>query len=270
MTDAPRRTHPWLKTLKLLPTYGWLSLLRTSEFKFNFYSYIFLYGSQIAFYVFFWQQVSPDPRGGWSAEACMLLIGFGLISTSLQELIWSTGMVDQMILNGDLMVVLVRPENSFFGLVLRRFALMALFPASMGLALVIWVISTQDSMSWSGLLPALLTCTLGSVCLRCLLLTINSLGFTFGRVTSLKSVVFSSKEFARYPMDILGPWATTFLCSLFPVLLASNWSAQMVFRMEGLEILTTLALAFAIAVAWFLFTAWFWTRGLRKYEAQSL
>ena len=270
MTRVSKTTPPWLKTLKLLPTYGWLSMLRTSEFKFNFYSYLFLYGSQVAFYVFFWQQVAPEPRGGWSAEACILLIGFGMICTSLQELIWSTGMIDQMILSGDLMVVLVRPENSFFGLVFRRFALMALFPAFIGLGLVVWIMSSNDGMSWMGLLPALITCTLGGVCLRCLLLSINSLGFSYGRVTALKGIVFSTKEYARYPMDILGPWVTSLLCTIYPVLLSSNWSAQMIFRLNESEIITTLILAFLITIVWVVFTCWFWTRGLRHYEAQSL
>lgn len=245
-------------------------MLRTSEFKFNFYSYLFLYGSQVAFYVFFWQQVAREPKGGWSVEACILLIGFGMICTSLQELIWSTGMIDQMILNGDLMVVLVRPENSFFGLVLRRFALMALFPALIGLGLVIWVMMSHDGMMWEGLLPALITCTLGAVCLRCLLLSINSLGFVYGRVTALKGIVFSSKEFARYPLDILGPWVTSILCTVYPVLLASNWSAQMIFRFDRAETYLALGVATVITICWFLMTSWFWTRGLRRYEAQSL
>jgi ABC-2 type transport system permease protein len=263
-------TSMFLKTIRLIPCYFWLSLLRSSEFKFSFYSYIFLYGSQILFYVFFWNAVPPPKGSGWSTEACVLLTGFGTINVSLQELVWATGMLDQMILRGDLSVVLVRPENSYFGLVLRRMGAMALLPASMGLALVLTTLIKTDSLYLWTLAAALTCCLMGSVAMRAVLLVVNTLGFRFGKVTALKSFVYSSRDFSRYPIDILPTVSRTFLCTVFPVMMMSNWpvliSQSHDPRWVGLILLTGMA----ITGLWIWFCSWFWRRGLRHYEGQSL
>jgi ABC-2 type transport system permease protein len=259
-----------IKTLRLIPCYVWLSLLRSSEFKFSFYSYMFLYGSQIVFYVFFWQAVQPPVASGWSAEACVLLTGFGTLSVALQEIVWATGMIDQMILRGDLLVVLVRPENSYFGLVMRRMGAMALLPALMGLLLIVITLFKMDSFHILGLAAGLLCCVLGSVIMRSVLLFVNTLGFRYGKVTALKSLTFSSRDFSRYPIDILPSFVRLFFCTVFPVMVMSNWPALMAQSTDLRFIGLTLAAALGVTIFWVLFCAWFWRRGLRYYEGSSL
>ena len=267
--NGRRPQNIFIKTLRLLPWYFWLSILRSSEFKFSFYSYIFLYGSQIAFYIFFWQAVQPPISSGWSVEACILLTGFGTLSVSLQEIVWATGIIDQMLLRGDLLVVLVRPENSYFGLVLRHLGAMALLPATMGLILIFATLFKMDSLHGWGLAAALLCCSLGSVAMRCLLLVINTLGFRFGRVTALKSLALSSRDFSRYPLTLLPTWGSIFFCTAFPVMLMSTWPALMAQSTDPKYIIFTLGSALALTTAWVTFCAWFWRRGLRYFEGSS-
>jgi ABC-type uncharacterized transport system permease subunit len=265
-----KRSSPWLKTLRLIPCYAWLSLLRSSEFKFNFYAYLLMYGTQIVFYVFFWTAVSPPMGSGWSAEACMLLTGFGTLNIAIQEIVWATGMVDQLVLQGHLMVVLVRPENSYFGLVMRRMATMSLLPATMGLGLILWILSRHFTIQLLPLCCSLLCCLMASITFRAILLSVNTLGFRFGRVTALKGLVFSSRDLARFPLDILPFGLVSFLSSCFPVMMMTNWPAKMVQSSNWSYLAQSLLLAFFIMVLWVMLCAHLWKRGLRRHEAQSL
>jgi ABC-type uncharacterized transport system permease subunit len=264
------RSPSWLKTFRLIPCYFWLSLLRSSEFKFNFYSYMFMYGTQILFYMFFWTAVAPPPSSGWSTEACILLTGFGTLNVAIQEIVWATGMIDQMILTGDLTVVMVRPENSYFGLVMRRMAAMALLPASMGLGLIVYIMSVHFTLNLLPLFCSLLVCLLGSVTFRAMLLAVNTLAFRFGKVTAFKGMVLSGRDLARFPLDILPSFMVGLLSSVFPVMMMTNWPTLMVQSVEGAFLLKLLAFSVLITSAWVAFAAWFWKRGLRHYEGQSL
>ena len=253
-----------------MPAYIWLALKRTSEFKFSFYSYIFLYGTQMAFYLAFWSMVEPPSSLGWSTEACYLLTGFGMLCGALQELVWSTGIIDLMILRGELTLVLVRPESSYFGLVLRKLGIMALLPAFMGLGLIVVTLVLYYDWHLLNLFMALVCCTLASVTLRAMMLAVNTLGFRYGKVNSLKSALLGTRELARYPIDILPAWSTGLLCTLFPVLMISNWPASLLIRWDLMTGALVLALVLLVTVAWVGFTAWMWKRGLRHYEGLSL
>lgn len=270
-----RKTPAWKKTLVLIPCYFWLSLLRTSEFKFNFYSYLLMYGTQIVFYVFFWTAVAPPPASGWTAEACMLLTGFGTLNVAIQEIVWATGMVDQMVLQGHLMVVLVRPENSYFGLVMRRMAAMSLLPASMGLGLIFWVSWGTLDWEWWAFGASLFCCFMGSVTFRAILLAVNTLGFTWGKVSALKGLVLGGRDLARFPLDVLPGAAVALLSSLLPVMMMTNWPVQILLaENEGfagsVSVAHLLGLSIAICVFWVLLCVFMWKRGLRHHEAQSL
>jgi ABC-type uncharacterized transport system permease subunit len=232
-----------------------------------------MYGSQILFYLFFWTAVPPPAGSGWTTEACVLLTGFGTLNVAVQEIVWATGMVDQMVLKGDLMVVIVRPENSYFGLVMRRMAAMALLPASMGMALIIYTLLQQsggEPLPWFALSCSLLTCLMGSITFRAMLLGVNSLGFRFGRVTALKGLIFSSRDLARFPLDILPMGLVGLLSSLFPVMMMTNWPTLMLQSYGRAEVWLTLGLSFVIMCFWVVFVAYLWTKGLRRYEGQSL
>jgi ABC-type uncharacterized transport system permease subunit len=260
----------WSKTWRLLPTYFWLSLLRSSEFKFSFYSYIFLYGSQIVFYIFFWRAVAPPPSSGWSVEACIMLTGFGTMNIALQEIVWATGMVDQLIVSGELNVVLVRPENSYFGLVLRRLGAMAILPAMMGLVLVISTAITMDNVDFLNLLAACFCCLLGAICMRSVMLSVNSLGFTFGRITSLKSIVYSSRDFSRYPIDLLPTSLRVLMCTALPVLFMSNWPTLLAQGASNTVWTKIILITSTISAIWVWLCSKIWKAGLSRYEGQSL
>jgi ABC-type uncharacterized transport system permease subunit len=270
LSSSPPRLSSWRKVIKLLPDYFYLSIVRSSEFKFSFYSYLFLYITQIAFYITFWNLVKPPTIEGWSMEACFLLTGFATLNIALQEIIWATGMIDQMILQGDLTVVLVRPENSYFGLVLRRMGAMAVIPAFLGLLVVLITLIMYFEFHLLQLALACSLCVLGAVCMRALMLSVNSLGFKYGRVTALKSFVLSGRDLSRYPLSLLPSGLKTFLATLFPVLLVSNWPAKLFLLENVVDMLVLFVCALLVTVAWVSFAAYVWRRGLRSYEGQSL
>lgn len=270
LSCSQRPLPSWRKVLKLLPDYFYLSIVRSSEFKFSFYSYLFLYITQIIFYLVFWNLVKPPAIEGWSMEACFLLTGFATLNIALQEIIWATGMIDQMILQGDLMVVLVRPENSYFGLVLRRMGAMAVIPAFLGLMVVIMTLLLYFEFHLLQLALACTLCVMGSICMRALMLSVNSLGFKFGRVTALKSFVLSSRDLSRYPLSLLPNGLKTLLATLFPVLLVSNWPTKLFLLDHLSDMLLLFFIAFTVTLVWVLFAAYVWRRGLRIYEGQSL
>jgi len=260
----------WWKAILLLPDYIGLSIVRSSEFKFSFYSYLFLYVAQIAFYLFFWNLVNPPNIDGWSKEACFLLTGFATLNIALQELVWATGMIDQMILKGDLIVVLVRPENSYFGLVMRRMGAMAVIPATLGLSVVVVTLCFYYELHLLQLSLACVICIFGAICMRALMLCVNTLGFKFGRVTALKSFVLSGRDLSRYPLTLLPLQFNVMLSTLFPVLLISNYPAKFLLLKDPSQMFLMLSFAFIITVAWILFAMFCWRRGLKIYEAQSL
>ena len=270
-SDIVTKCRPsWLKAIKLLPDYFYLSIVRSSEFKFSFYAYLFLYIAQIIFYLMFWNMVQPPQIDGWSKEACFLLTGFATLNVALQEIIWATGMIDMMILHGDLMVVLVRPENSYFGLVLRRMGAMAVIPAFLGFTVVVVTLLLYFEFYLLQLALACTICLLGAVCMRALMLSVNSLAFKYGRVTALKNFVLSSRDLSRYPLSLLPFGLTSFLSTLFPVLLVSNWPTKLMLLDNIQAMLELIGLALVVTFIWVSAAVFFWRRGLRVYEGQSL
>lgn len=267
MNRIPKNITPlWIKTIKLIPRYAYLSILRTSEFKFNFYSYLFLYAAQIVFYIFFWKAVGPPIIGGWSTECYFLLTGFVTLNIALQEIVWATGMLDFMILKGDLLVVLARPENSYFGLVLRRMGAMALLPAFLGLLLILITLWKYFSIDLLRLSASLLCCLAGAVSSRAVLVAVNSLSFKFGRIAALKSFVLGTRDLARYPLNILHPILSSLLIFMFPAMLISTWPTLVLQISTPMNAFFILASSLVITCIWVCISAWCWTKGLRSYE----
>jgi ABC-type uncharacterized transport system permease subunit len=106
--------------------------------------------------------------------------------------------------------------------------------------------------------------------MRALMLSVNSLGFKYGRVTALKSFVLSGRDLSRYPLSLLPSGLKTFLATLFPVLLVSNWPAKLFLLENVVDMLVLFVCALLVTVAWVSFAAYVWRRGLRSYEGQSL
>ena len=199
-----------------------------------------------------------------------MLTGFGTMNIALQEIVWATGMVDQLIVSGELNVVLVRPENSYFGLVLRRLGAMAILPAMMGLFIVISTAITMDNVDFWNLLAACFCCLLGAICMRSVMLSVNSLGFTFGRITSLKSIVYSSRDFSRYPIDLLPTSLRVLMCTALPVLFMSNWPTLLAQGASNTAWTKIILITSAISAIWVWLCSKIWKAGLSRYEGQSL
>ena len=181
-------TPCWRKTLRMLPRYALLSLMRNSEFKFNFYTYMTLYLVQIALLLKLWTSVAIPPVDGWKEEHYLLLVGFSTLNFALQEFLWATAMLDYLIMEGDLIVVLSRPVDSYFGLVLRRMGAMAFLPAAMGILVIVGVVLRYelDTELWRWM--AALSATLfGAIALRAGLVIAGALAFRFGRTGFIKA-----------------------------------------------------------------------------------
>ena len=263
-------TPSLLKTFRLIPRYFYLSVLRTSEFKFNFYSYVGLYIIQMVFYVVFWQAVKPPPTGGWTVENYILLTGFVTFNISLQEVVWATGMLDQMILGGDLMVVMARPENTYFGLVLRRMGAMAFLPALMGLGLILYQFGSGVSDEGWRFFLALVLSMMGAVVMRAVLVTVSSLAFKHGRIGALKASVYNCRELSRFPLNILHPALSSVLIFILPAMMISTWPTLVARIATPGRALMVLGAGFLLMCAWIGIASWTWTRGLRNYEGTSL
>jgi ABC-type uncharacterized transport system permease subunit len=140
----------------------------------------------------------------------------------------------------------------------------------MGLLLVIVTGFQMDTVQWWALFPACLCCVLGAICLRCVMLSVNSLGFVMGKVTALKSIVYSSRDFARYPVDLLPTSFRSLMCTGFPVLLMSNWPTLLMEGRGQLSGVMMLSIALVVTCLWVWVCSRIWRRGIRHYEGQSL
>jgi ABC-type uncharacterized transport system permease subunit len=89
-------------------------------------------------------------------------------------------------------------------------------------------------------------------------------------VTALKGLIFSGRDLARFPLDILPSFLVGMLSSVFPVMMMTNWPSLMIQSIDVAYLLKLLGLSAVISLAWVVFAAWFWKQGLRHYEAQSL
>ncbi|MBF0196083.1 MAG: ABC-2 family transporter protein [Planctomycetes bacterium] len=270
MNSAMNPTPMLRKTFKLFPRYMTLSLIRTSEFKFSFYSYMLLYIVQLFFYVFFWRAVSPPVVSGWTTESYYILTGFVSLNVALQEIFWATGIIDLMILRGDLLVVLARPENSFFGLVMRRMGAMAFIAAFLGFMLIITALFRYFDFELWRFCCALFSCLCGAITMRAVLLCVNTLSFWYGRVTALKKFVFGGRELARTPLDILPHHVASFLTFFFPVMLIACWPSLILVIATPMRALLLCFGSFAITCLWIALTVFLWKKGLKRYEGVSL
>lgn len=259
----------WWKTIKLVPRYFMLSIQRTSEFKFSMYTYVSLYILQIIFFILFWKGVQPPTIRGWTIDCYYLLTGFATLNASLQEIVWATGMLDLAILRGDLNVVLVRPENSYFSLVCRRLGAMALLPAAMGFLTIILTLINYHHVELIRLSIACFCCLCAAIILRALMVIVCSFSFKFGKVKTLKAFILNSKELSRYPLNILHPLFTASFIFFFPVMLVSTWPTMILRISENFDILKMLLMTLFLTAAWVSIASWSWKYHLKHYEGYT-
>ncbi len=260
-------TPAWLKMIKLLPRYIHLSVLRTSEFKFNFYTYLLLYVLHILLFLFFWRAANLPPVAGWQTPHYILLTAFSAINFALQEFLWSTAILDELILDGDLLVVLSRPVNSYFGLVLRRCGAMSVLAVIMGGVLLMTTLLRYklDTDGWR-MLGALSACLLAAVAFRGGLVVVGALSFRIGRVGFLKSFFFGAREFSKLSLSILNPMVSSFLTLALPAMLIATWPVLILNLASPAVALSLWTATLLLTVFWTSLAAWAWTRGLRHYE----
>ncbi len=257
----------WKKTLRLLPIYAWLSLLRISEFKFNFYTYVFLYFANAMLFVLCWQGIKLDGLGKWDSTHCILLTAFSILNFGLQESLWSTAHLDRFIMDGELLRVLTKPINSYFGLVMRYFAFMSLLPVILGISMIVYTMIHYrlDVELWR-LAISLWVCVLGAVSFRAALVVMGSFAFRLGMVGFLTSYFHGSRETTRLPMTHLPSFISGFYTFAIPAVLVSTWPVIILDLGSTWQVLLLSLSSLAVCAFWVLLAKWTWTRGVRRYE----
>ena len=170
---------------------------------------------------------------GWSHHQYLFLTGTHMILTSLFETFFfgNCWRVSEMVRNGDLDFVLLRPANAQFLVSFERLDLSSLTNVFVGAGVCIYALKQGDISVTSAQVFLYITLLFsGLVTLYSLVMMFATTSVWFVRQTSLNSLWFYAVSLARYPADIYKPFlggALWFvLVFIFPVLLVANLPAS--------------------------------------------
>ncbi|MBI3522829.1 MAG: ABC-2 family transporter protein [Chloroflexi bacterium] len=210
-----------------------------------------------------------DSLNGWSIAQMLVLLGVYYVVQGMIDLIFrpSVERLMEQVRLGTLDYALLKPINSQFIVTLRHMRLIQLANVALGLVIAVaGVVRLGEGLGALDVLAFIVALATGFVLVYCLLLVIATLSFWFVRVENLLVIYGAFVDAARFPVDIYPGWLRVTLSSVIPIGLAVTIPAQAIAGRLAPE---SLALMLAAAVAAWLFSGWFWRRGLRSYTGAS-
>ncbi len=169
--------------------------------------------------VFLWAVYShvPDIKG-WTFHEVLFIWGMaetttGLFYVSFQGL-WAVN--QRYVLQGEMDRVLLRPLDPYLQVIMDNVNLEDLPVAGLGVGMIAVACTGLEPFSWPqwALLPVFIIAGIGV--LAGVLTTVGSIGFRILHRGTAVGLIYQGAAFARYPLDVFGPWLQKVLIYVVP------------------------------------------------------
>ena len=255
MTGMATRVRSIWRHARLYPWYlraNWLSLMAypVPWVLQNLFGIAYSLGSVAAVWVLF---SKIRAIGQWTFPQVMLIYGLSIFSRSLFHLFWVELIsLSQMVRNGDVDRLLVRPLNPLFQVVAGYLDNDDYGEFAVSVYLMWTSLGMLGQRTAANLLWLLVAGISGSVIFASVHIVANATAFFTVEARGITALAWSMDEFTRYPADMYGRGVHALITWLVPVAFAAFYPAQLVFgngRMAAIAKLTPLVAAMTFAVA---------------------
>ncbi len=206
---------------------------------------------------------------GWTLPQMLVLLGVYYIVQGIGELVFrpSFQMFMEHVRLGTLDYLVLKPVSTQFLVSVRHTKIANLGQLVLGVTVVALGAQQLASTLSVGLVATFaLALACGLVLIYALLLCLSTLSFWFVRVENLLAIYEAFLDAARFPVDIYPGWLRATMSTVIPIGVAVTVPAQAIAgRLDG----SGLAAIVAVAGGAWLFSRWFFRRGLRSYTGAS-
>ena len=207
--------------------------------------------------------------GGWSWAEALMVVGVYTVLDGAQRMLLQPNRVQvtQLVQEGTLDFVLLKPMDSQFWLSLRRLSLWGLPNVLLGLGLLVYAGSQREpALTLGAYLLGLIPLGLGLAVLYALGFALSTLTIWFVKVSNVTMAMQALLEAGRYPIAAFPVAHRVFFTFVLPVAFMTSVPAGiMTGRMGG----GWLVGSAAIAAGLLLVSRWFWRFALRFYTSAS-
>ena len=267
--------------LAIFGTFARACLVRDMTFRANFLleclTSLGWMSMNLAFYLLvftFTPEIGKD--SGWTREPFFAFVATGMIINAIVQALFmpSASELTEMVRNGGLDAVLVKPLDAQFLLSMHRVDFSALANGTVGLVLLGWAVSRFSTppapVAWL-VYPLLILC--GVAILYAMVIMLAAATIHMVRNQSLYDFWFYLTNFSRYPAEIYaGPWGGPLraVCTfVIPILLVVNIPARVIARpLEG-DAWWPVAGTVAAAAAALVISRLVFQRSLARYRSAS-
>lgn len=206
---------------------------------------------------------------GWTLPQMVVLLGVYYVVQGVEELVFQPSFQRFMenVRLGTLDFTLLKPASGQFLVSVRHFQTVQVVQILVGLGIVgVGLAQVGEQLTLGSAAAFVVTALAGFVLIYALLLSLVTLCFWVVRVDNILAIFWAFLDAGRFPVDIYPGWLRLTLSTVVPIGIAVTVPAQAVAgRLDPVGVLTIVAGA---AVAW-VFSAWFWKQGLRRYTGAS-
>ncbi|MEM1108772.1 MAG: ABC-2 family transporter protein [Planctomycetota bacterium] len=214
--------------------------------------------------------------GGWTWPQALLVVAAYTILDGFQATVLAPNreQVGEMVREGNLDFVLLKPMDTQFWLSARKLRIWGVPNLLLGFGLAVFAVSRLDLtggelgvLSFAGaLFRFALPMLLGLVILYALGYILSTVTVWFVKMNNITLALQALLEAGRYPVSAYPHAYRVFFTFILPVAFMTTVPARFVFGDAGLS---TLAAALAIAAFLLLFSRTFWRFALRHYTSAS-
>lgn len=206
---------------------------------------------------------------GWSVAEMLVLLGVFYMVQGIGDTLFGPSFerLLEHIRLGTLDFTLLKPANGQFLVSTRHVKLRNSAQLALGIAvLIVGASRLETPLGAAQVVGFVIALGCGFALMYALLLVLSTLAFWFVRVENLLVIYGAFVDASRFPVEIYPGWLRLTLSSIAPIGIAVTVPAQaLAGRVDALGVV---ALGAAAVTAW-LFSAWFWRRGLRAYTGAS-
>lgn len=203
---------------------------------------------------------------GWSQPEIIVMTGVGLIGSALTQLGFGFRDISYRIIDGTLDTYLIRPVHPLFTILAERLSVFWVGTQSVAGTALILMGAKAGGLSTTDLLPAATTLVLGCMTYEAIFGCISLSSLWFGRVSSIRDVLFSLTSSKKYPTDVLPRTMGRVLTWILPLGLVATLPTKILLGKVA-QPWTVVGWASLLAAFWALILLIVWNKGLTGYQS---
>lgn len=245
-----------------------MSLMREMEYRADFAMFFLQMLTFVFFNLLFYKAVlgSVGSIGGWTYPDMVILFGTYAVIDGIFMTFILTGVsrIESLVRSGELDAYLLKPIDSQFLVSIQRVNFPQFPSIFFGFFIVYYGFSLGHYVvPWTMIPLYLLFILISSVIFYSMALIISCIIFVIDKADDLKEIIFSVKQFAKFP-DIYSGYVRYFMMLFVPIVFSSFVPAGILL---GKISIAFLLYYLVIAVLSLVVSRIVWKKGLKKYKS---